>query len=101
MLVASAAVPTTRVGNAAHGILREHSGDCTETEESGERECERELHDVGLRGSVENTSANAFQLFCSWQTTLGISHCSCAAVGGKAMFRGHRGVGHVSYPKLG
>ena len=46
MLVASTAVPTTRVGNAAHGILREHSGDCTETEESGERKCERELHDV-------------------------------------------------------
>jgi hypothetical protein len=47
MLVVSTAVPATRVGDAAHGILRKHSGDCTKAEERGECKSERDFHDVG------------------------------------------------------
>jgi hypothetical protein len=47
MLVVSATVPATRASNAAHGILRKHSGDCTKAEERGECKSERDFHDVG------------------------------------------------------
>jgi hypothetical protein len=44
-LRAGVAVPAIRVGDAAHGILREGGGDCAEPKEGSERQCEREFHD--------------------------------------------------------
>src|SRR5690348_6009563 len=44
-LVTSVVVPATRVGDAAHRILCEGGGDCTEAEEGSERKCERAFHD--------------------------------------------------------
>jgi hypothetical protein len=44
-VAAGAGVAATRVGDAAHGILRESGGDCAEAEEGSKRECEREFHD--------------------------------------------------------
>jgi hypothetical protein len=46
VLVVGTTVPATRAGNAAHGILRKHSGDCTKAEERGECKSERDFHDV-------------------------------------------------------
>jgi hypothetical protein len=46
MLVASTAVPTTRVCNAAPRILRERTGHCPEAEEGRECKYERDFHDV-------------------------------------------------------
>jgi hypothetical protein len=43
--VAGAGVATTRIGNAAHGVLSERCGDRAEAEEGSECKCEREFHD--------------------------------------------------------
>jgi hypothetical protein len=45
LLRAGVAVPTIRVRDAAHGILREGGGNCAEAEEGSERQCERKFHD--------------------------------------------------------
>jgi hypothetical protein len=45
LVAAAVGVPAVRVGDAAHGILRERGGDCAEAEEGSERKCEREFHD--------------------------------------------------------
>jgi hypothetical protein len=43
--VAGAGVATTRIGDAAHGVLSERCGDRAEAEEGSECKCEREFHD--------------------------------------------------------
>jgi hypothetical protein len=45
ILIAGAAVPAVRVGDAAHGVLRKRRGNCAEAKEGRERKCEREFHD--------------------------------------------------------